>query len=199
MDPEQRREAIVRATMPLLAEHGANVTTRQIARAAGIAEGTIFRAFADKDEILHSCVTEAFRTDQLCARIRAVAPEPPLADRLTEAGVLFLDHLTQLGRMMRTLVTTGYDLHRRHHDEGRAPDDAREEFITGLVDALVPVLAPDRDRFRLPVEELARMFLSLLMGARFDEPSDDNREAAVARRVDVLLHGALGAAAGSQS
>ena len=40
---------IVDAALPLLLEHGEMVTTRQIADAAGIAEGTIFRAFADKD------------------------------------------------------------------------------------------------------------------------------------------------------
>ena len=42
---------IVAATLPLLLEHGELVTTRQIAEAAGIAEGTIFRVFADKDEL----------------------------------------------------------------------------------------------------------------------------------------------------
>ncbi|MCU1430433.1 MAG: DNA-binding transcriptional regulator, AcrR family, partial [Actinomycetia bacterium] len=36
---------IVAATLPLLLEHGDRVTSRQIAEAAGIAEGTIFRAF----------------------------------------------------------------------------------------------------------------------------------------------------------
>src|SRR5690606_40981582 len=44
-----RRNAIAAATVPLLVEHGAAVTTRQIADAAGVAEGTLFRAFADKD------------------------------------------------------------------------------------------------------------------------------------------------------
>ena len=70
MPPEERREAIVQATLPLLREHGANVTTRQIAQAASIAEGTVFRVFSDKEELLRNCVAEAVRTDQLCADIR---------------------------------------------------------------------------------------------------------------------------------
>lgn len=49
MSPEQRREMIVRAALPLVVEYGTSVTTAQIARAAGIGEGTIFRAFGDKD------------------------------------------------------------------------------------------------------------------------------------------------------
>jgi AcrR family transcriptional regulator len=48
MAPDERRKAIVEATVPLLAQHGGGVTTRQIAEAAGIAEGTIFRVFEDK-------------------------------------------------------------------------------------------------------------------------------------------------------
>src|SRR3954453_14923350 len=46
--PEDRREAIVDAVLPLVVAEGGQVTTRQIADAAGIAEGTIFRAFPDK-------------------------------------------------------------------------------------------------------------------------------------------------------
>lgn len=58
MAPGSRREMIVRAALPLVIEHGSAVTTRQIARAAGIGEGTIFRVFADKDELLEACVSE---------------------------------------------------------------------------------------------------------------------------------------------
>ncbi len=51
LPPDERRAMIIEAMLPLLLEHGEMVTTRQIAEAAGIAEGTIFRVFADKDEL----------------------------------------------------------------------------------------------------------------------------------------------------
>src|SRR5690242_19461527 len=52
LPPAERRSMIVAAALPPLLEHGEKVTSRQIADAAGIAEGTIFRVFADKDELI---------------------------------------------------------------------------------------------------------------------------------------------------
>ena len=51
--PTSAGAPIVDAVVPLLLEHGGDVTTRQIAEAAGIAEGTIFRVFPDKAALLH--------------------------------------------------------------------------------------------------------------------------------------------------
>src|SRR4051795_3490825 len=58
MAPDERRRAIVDAVVPLLLEHGDDVTTRQIAEAAGIAEGTIFRVFDDKAALLLEAARE---------------------------------------------------------------------------------------------------------------------------------------------
>ena len=54
--PDDRRRAIVEAVIPLLVERGATATTRQMAEAAGIAEGTIFRVFPDKAALIHEAV-----------------------------------------------------------------------------------------------------------------------------------------------
>ena len=49
---EDRRRELAQATLPLVIEHGRAVTTRQIAQAAGVAEGTIFRVFDTKDDLV---------------------------------------------------------------------------------------------------------------------------------------------------
>ena len=68
---------IVAAALPLVAEYGAAVTTSQIARAAGIGEATIFRAFKDKDEVLDACVAEASARTTSCAS----SPRSPWTSR----------------------------------------------------------------------------------------------------------------------
>jgi AcrR family transcriptional regulator len=71
---EERRSAIVAATLPLFLEQGENITTREIAQAAGIAEGTIFRAFADKTELLAEVVEAALDIAPTNAAIAAIDP-----------------------------------------------------------------------------------------------------------------------------
>jgi AcrR family transcriptional regulator len=187
MSPEERRTDIVRAALPLLTEHGANVTTRQIAQAAGIAEGTVFRVFKDKDELLSACVTEAFRTDEVCARIRQVSMERNIDARLIEAGVLFAEHFDRVGELHRTLATTGYDVHQHGPEAEKRHSPA--EFMRGPADSLGSLL--NQDDLRMPIDDVARMYLGLLVSSRFDPKAEQDVRASIAQRVDVLLHGAL--------
>ena len=60
LPPESRRATIIAATLPLLRSYGKVVTTAQIAMAAGIAEGTLFRVFADKESLIQAAIASAF-------------------------------------------------------------------------------------------------------------------------------------------
>src|ERR1700704_2407818 len=83
---EARRSMIIEATTPLLLEHGEMVTTRQVADAAGIAEGTIFRAFADKDELLGAVIDAALDPAPLELALATIDPTLPLADTVPPAA-----------------------------------------------------------------------------------------------------------------
>lgn len=189
MSAEERRAEIVRATVPLVSEHGAKVTTRQIAEAAGIAEGTVFRVFTDKDELVGACVAEVFRTDVIAARVRETTPDTPLEEQLVEAGLLLAEHFSRLGDLMHALAASGYNVH--EHKPAEVHRDGPAAFMREVEDAVVQVLDRERDRFRLPARDIGRMFLGLLFSLRFDPRPPSQRRAVLRQHVDVLLHGAL--------
>jgi AcrR family transcriptional regulator len=81
MAPEERREAIIRATLPLLLEQGPELSTSQIAQAAGVAEGTIFRAFETKQDLIHATIHAALRPDTTIECLAGL-PAQPLAERV---------------------------------------------------------------------------------------------------------------------
>lgn len=173
----------MRAALPLLIEHGAGLTTRQVAQAAGIAEGTVFRAFADKDELVRTCVTEAFRTDELRQRLAEVAAEPDLLERVTAAGELIDEHLTRIGELMRTMATSGYDVHRHKGSPPGEPPRFVEEIAAATAELL------EQEQLRRPPDEIARTLIGVLMSLGFER--DGERRERVRGRVDLLLRGAL--------
>lgn len=81
---DRRRSAIVEATRALLVEHGEMVTTRQIARAAGVAEGTIFGVFADRDAVIAAVVDAACDWAPTEDALRALDPGDRLEALLTD-------------------------------------------------------------------------------------------------------------------
>lgn len=88
---------IVTAALPLVAAYGAAVTTAQTARAAGIGESTVFRAFKDKDEVLDACAAEAADSDHVLREPASVSPDEPLAERLLQAAEALHAHLEHEG------------------------------------------------------------------------------------------------------
>ena len=75
MPPAERREALINATLPLVLWHGPGVTTRQIAEAADVAEGTIFRVFEGKEALIRAVTERAFDPAPALAEIAAIDPD----------------------------------------------------------------------------------------------------------------------------
>ena len=84
MSVDERRASIIDAVIPLLVEHGRSVSTRQIADAAGIAEGTVFRAFGDKDSLIAAAVDKFFDPEPLRNALRSIDPALTLEQKLSD-------------------------------------------------------------------------------------------------------------------
>src|SRR3954466_3360193 len=95
---DERRSMIIEATIPLLLQHGEMVTTRQIADAAGIAEGTIFRAFSDKDELLAAVIDAALDPAPLELALATIDRGLPLAETVTRAAELAQRRVVEIWR-----------------------------------------------------------------------------------------------------
>jgi AcrR family transcriptional regulator len=89
--PEDRRNAILDAVIPLLKESGRSVSTRQMAEAAGIAEGTLFRAFGDKESIFSAAIARYFDPQPLRDRLRGIDPDEPTEDKVRQIVGMFVD------------------------------------------------------------------------------------------------------------
>src|SRR5437870_13782171 len=85
---DERRRMIVDATLPLLLETGEMVTTRQIADAAGIAEGTIFRVFSDKDALIAAVGERALYSQPPEQALRDIDPAQRLEERVESRVVI---------------------------------------------------------------------------------------------------------------
>jgi AcrR family transcriptional regulator len=185
MAPEERRAALVSATIPLLHQHGLEVSTRQIAQAAGVAEGTIFGVFADKNSLV------------VMALIRALDPQPTLdaLDRIDRGLDLRLRMIAAANRVNERfrdtarLVSAARMLvfaNEEHAEARKQMANTRERLLASLT----AVIEPDAHQLRRPPCAVAGLLL-LMCGANWYGPYGDPARFDGAEMVSLLLDGLL--------
>src|SRR5689334_17597738 len=150
MSPEERREAIIDATRPLLYEHGRAVTTRLIAEAAGVAEGTLFRVFESKDELVDAAIERAFEPGDVIARIEEIDPDLPLRDRLIVLVSILQQRFRATFGLMQKVGLVGPPKHLRDGDAAQAWRARQEELLSAVV-------GPDADLLRVPADHFVHV------------------------------------------
>lgn len=158
LSPADRRAAIIDVTIPLLREHGAALTTRQVAEAAGIAEGTVFRAFGSKDELVQACADAVFDTSPVLGRLRSIDRSQPLTDRLVQAVTVMQDHVARLIGLMATLHAIGMTPPRHVEKQDRRSNPEVDAAVLDL-------LADDADTLRVPAEDVVNVLAHLTLSS----------------------------------
>lgn len=172
LPPEERRAAIVDATRPLLLEHGETVTTRQIAEAAGIAEGTIFRVFEDKDKLLSATLDAALDLAPFERAIDAIDQTLTFDEQLEEATRIIQDRFVDVWRLVSNLgPALQQQAARRRNESG----------------ALVALFERGRDELRLEPRDASRMLRALTMS--LTHPMLAGEPKTEREIVSLLLHG----------
>lgn len=165
------------AAARLFADHGvAAVTMDQVASAAGVGKGTLFRRFGDKSGLAAALLDSAERTLQeaILSGPPPLGPGAAAVDRLTAFTGAYLTHLLahlDLARMSETASAGAryrigaYRFWHRHVAillaPGPDPDEAAHTLLAALAAEHVAAVLPEigEDRLRAGITRLAKAAL----------------------------------------
>lgn len=178
MSPDDRRTAILDATLPLIKKHGFDITTKQIASAAGVAEGTLFRVFSDKDDLLKQALEAALDPSETEEKLEAIDPSNALEERVRQAAEILRDRLMSVTELMVAIRMP------------RPPENPQrpEPRHAGITERLTAIFEPDRNRLRIEPADAGRL-LRLHAFAAFHPLITEHRPLTAEEVTDVLLYG----------
>jgi AcrR family transcriptional regulator len=174
LPPEERRAAILAATVPLLRATGGQASTKELAAAAGVAEGTLFRVFPDKHALLVAAISEAIDPTELVAGIESIDPHTSLTERIGELARLLGAHVEgmfELGMLLKQ--HRGPSERSAHADEElRQAMDAAGAAVTA---AIARMLLPDRDALSVTPDQAAAVIGACVAGNRLPGQPAESR------------------------
>ncbi len=131
MSPEERRAHIIDAVIPLLRERGRAVSSREMAEAAGVAEGTLFRAFGDKDSLIAAAIEHYFDPEPFRDALRGIDPDEPTVDKIRKIADLLRERFLGVIGFMSVLRQDGPPPRRERPEDAEWLDIVERMFRPG--------------------------------------------------------------------
>lgn len=189
MTPDERRHAIVAAVVPLILESGTMPTTKEIAQAAGVAEGTIFRVFDDKPALLMA----------VAEQVMSPPPGADLSVAFTGDDALRDVVSVVVGRVQGNMKRVGTILMVLRQQLASAPHatvpDGPPEFVVKanqrLLDRLTSVFERYADQLTVEPRTAALALRSLVFGSHHPGMTGDPPLTAD-QIADIVVHGVAG-------
>jgi len=105
--PDERRAAIIDAVIPLIREQGRAVSSKAMADAAGIAEGTLFRAFGDKDSVIQAAFERFMDPEPFRNALRGIDPDEPTEEKVRQVLSLLQERFSGVVGLMTAIGMQG--------------------------------------------------------------------------------------------
>lgn len=162
----EKQRSVVETSIKMFAEKGyANTSTAEIARAAGVSEGTIFKHFGTKDHLLLSIIVP-FVNDFFPVMAKEV-----LNDTLSENTKSFEQFLRDLLKNRVAFITANKEIFQVFIKEVIYREELKRELVPYFTKLVPPLFTNIVEQFKesgelidLPADRILKSLLTLLGG-----------------------------------
>jgi AcrR family transcriptional regulator len=175
-DAQRNRARLLAAAEAIFATKGVTASTEEIAQAAGVGIGTVFRHFPTKEALLEAVFVASL--ERLAARAEELATAPDPAAAFCDFFTEVVDQARSKTALAEALTDAGIDL-----------EHTMVDVKTSLRSALEALLSRAQHTGAIRADIGVTELLALLLGAsRAAQQMEGNRELQV-RTVQVILDG----------